>query len=181
VWLHLEGLGVQIPIVEQQRTITTELQANETDTLTGISLRVEGYSETISTSSLLVAEIMSICVCRSSKAARNYTISDATLVDIDETASCLSWKFNDEARDASPGYDGLPYSDLTGPFSFFMIEINGRQVGRAYAVEYVLRGVDEDSDVRIIGVGFDGDVICVYTGTLRKRQRQDSAESWQLV
>ncbi|KEQ76651.1 hypothetical protein M436DRAFT_60474 [Aureobasidium namibiae CBS 147.97] len=32
-----------------------------------------------------------------------------------------------------------------------MIEIDGRQVGRVYAVEYMLRGVGEDSDVRIVG------------------------------
>ena len=181
VWLKLEGLCVQVPIAEQQRTITTELQPNETNTLTGISLQVEGYFGTISTSPLLVAEIMSICVRRSSKAARNYTISDATLVQIDETGSVLSWKFNNEAWNASPEDDGLPYSDLTGPFSFFMIEIDGRQVGRAYAMEYVLRGIGDELDVRITGIGFDGEVICVYTGSLQKRQRQGSAESWQLV
>ena len=77
--------------------------------------------------------------------------------------------------------DGLPYSSLTGPFSFFIIEINRRQVGRAYAMEYVLRGVGDESNIRITGMGFDGEVVCVYTGNLRKRQRKGSAESWQLV
>ena len=181
VCLLLEGLGVQIPLVEQQETITKELQANEADTLTGISLQVEGHFETTSTSPLLIAEIMSICVRRSSKAARDYTISDATLVEIDETASCLSWKLNDEAWNTSSADDGLPYSDLTGPFSYFVIEIDGHHVGRAYAMEHVLRHVGEESDVRITGVGFDGEVLCVYTGSLRKRQRRGSVESWQLV
>jgi hypothetical protein len=181
VWLHLEGLGVHIPFAEQQETITTELRANETDLLTGISLRVEGYIGTTSTSTLLVADIMSICVRRRSKAARDYTISDAGLVELDETSSLLSWRFNNEVWNASLGDDGLPYSDITGPFSFFMIEIDGRQVGRAYAMEYVLRGVRDESNVRITGMGFDGEVICVYTGSLWKRQRQGSAESWQLV
>lgn len=182
VWLHLEGLGVQIPIVEQQETITTELRANEAETLTGILLRVEGHVGATSTSTLLVAGIMSICVRRKSKAARDYTISDATLMELDETSSCLSWRFNNEEWNASLGdNDGLPYSNLTGPFSFFIIEIDGRHVGRAYAMEYVLRGVGDESNVRITGMGFDGEVICVYTGSLRKRQRQGSAESWQLV
>jgi hypothetical protein len=182
VWLHLEGLGVHIPFAEQQETITTELQANEADKLTGISLQVEGHVGTMSTINLLVAEIMSICVRRGSKAARNYTISDATLVELEETSSLLSWKFNHEAWNAGPeDDDGLPYSSLTGPFSFFIIEINRRQVGRAYAMEYVLRGVGDESNIRITGMGFDGEVVCVYTGNLRKRQRKGSAESWQLV
>jgi hypothetical protein len=181
VWLHLEGLGVQIHLAEQQNTITTELQANEAITLTGISLRVDGHIGTISTSTLLVAELLSICVRRRSKAARNYTISDAVLVELDETTACLSWKFNNGARDTNPGDDGLPFSGLTGPFSFFMIEINGQQLGRAYALEYVLRDVGDESDIRITGTGFDGEVICVYTGKLQKQQRQGSTESWQLV
>ena len=181
VWLELEGLGVRIPIAKQQGTITTELQTNETDTLTGISLQVEAHFGTITTSPLLVAEIMSICVRRSRKATRNYTISDAIFVEIDESDSVLSWKFNNEAWNAIPEDVGLPYSDLTGPFSFFLIEIDARQAGRAYAMEYVLRGIGDESDVRITGIGFDGEVICVYTGSLRKRQRQGSAESWQLV
>lgn len=181
VRLHLEGLGVQIRLKEQQETITKEFEANEADSLTGLTLRVEGYLETISTGPLLVAEIMSICVRRRSKATETYTILNATLVEIDETASCLSWKFNNESRNAGPGDDGLPYSDITGPFSFFMIEIDGQQVGRAYATEYVLRDIGDESDVRITGIGFDGVVICVYTGSLRKRQRQGSAESWELI
>jgi hypothetical protein len=181
VWLHLEGLGVQIPLAEQQNLITTEISAHEAATLTGISLRVEGYIGTISTNTLLVAEIMSIYVRRKSKAARKYTISDATLLELDEAASYLSWKFNNEMRNTNPGDDGLPHSNLTGPFSFFVIEINGQQVGRAYALEYVLRDVDDESEVRITGMGFDGEVICVYTGSLQKQQRQGSTESWQLV
>ncbi|KAI4845296.1 hypothetical protein E4T44_05686 [Aureobasidium sp. EXF-8845] len=181
VRLHLEGLGIRMPLVEQQKTVTTEIRANEADTLTGISLRVEGHVETISKSPLLVAEIMSICVRRRSKAARNYTISNATLVELDETTSCLSWKLNNEASNTGPTDDGLPFSSLTGPFSFFTIEINTQQVGRAYALEYVLRDVYDGSDVRITGVGFDDEIICVYTGTLRKQQRRGSTESWQLV
>jgi hypothetical protein len=181
VWLHLEGLDVQIPLAEQQNTITTEIQVNEADTLTGISLRVEGHVGTISTNTLLVAEIMSICVRRRSTVAKNYTISDAALVELDETTSCLSWKFNNQARNASSEDDGLPFSGLTGPFSFFMIEINGQQLGRAYALEYVLRDIDDKSDIRISGTGFDGEIICVYTGKLQKQQRQGSTESWQLV
>jgi hypothetical protein len=181
VWLHLEGLDVQIPLAEQQNKITTEIQANEADTLTGISLRVKGYVGTISTNTLLVAEIMSICVRRRSTVVKNYTISDAALVELDEATSCLSWKFNNEARDTNPGDGGLPFSGLTGPLSFFMIEINGQQLGRAYALEYVLRDVDDESDVRITGMGFDGEVICVCTSILRKQQRRGSTESWQLV
>lgn len=181
VWLHLEGLDIQIPLAEQQKTVTTEIRANEADTLTGISLQVEGHVETTSTSALLVAEIMSICVHQRCKRVRNYTISDATLVELDENTSCLSWKFSNETSNTGPTDDGLPFSSLSGPFSFFTIEINAQHVGRAYALEYLLRDVGDESDIRITGMGFDGEVICVYTGRVRKQQRRGSAESWQLV
>ncbi|KAI4725921.1 hypothetical protein E4T49_06353 [Aureobasidium sp. EXF-10728] len=180
VWLHLEGLNAAIPLIEQHGTIAEELQGNEPGMyLTGLSLRVEGHIKTI-TDTLLV-DIMSICVRRRSKAGRKYTIYEATLAEIDETMSCLSWKFNNKVRNASPEDDGLPYSDVTGPFSFFVIEVDGQEVGRAYALEYLLRGVGDESGVRITGMGFDGEVLCVYTSSLRKRQRQGSTESWQLV
>jgi hypothetical protein len=181
VGLHLEGLSIHIPLVKQQEGIITEIRANEADTLTGISLQVEGNVGTASTSPLLVAEIMSICVRRRCKTARDYTIPDAALVELDETTSCLSWKFSNKTSNANPTDDGLPFSSLTGPFSFFMIEINAQQVGRAYALEYILRDVADESDVRITGIGFDGEIICVYTGSLRRQQHRGSTESWQLV
>lgn len=181
VRLNLEGLGVHIPLVAEQEMIARKSHANEADTLTGISMQYEGHVGTIDTSPLLVAEITSICVRRRSKIVRDYTISDATLVELDDTTSCLSWKFNNETSNASPTDDGLPSSNLTGPFSFFTIEIDEQQVGRAYALEYLLRDVGDESDIRITGMGFDGEVICVYTGKLRKQQRKGSTESWQLV
>lgn len=181
VELHLEGTGVHVPLVAQQEGITTEIVANATDTLIGISMQFEGHVGTISTGPLLVAEIMSICVRQRSKTVRDYTITDAILVELDETTACLSWKYNNETSKASPEDNGLPSSNLTGPFSFFMIEINAQQVGRAYALDYILRDVADESDICITGTGFDGEVICIYTGKLRKQQRRRSTESWQLI
>ncbi|CAD0112706.1 unnamed protein product, partial [Aureobasidium uvarum] len=129
----------------------------------------------------LVVAIMSICVRRRSKAGRKCTISDATLTEVDATMSCLSWKFDDEVWNARREDDGLPYSDVTGPFSFFVIEVDGQEVRRAYALDYLLREVGDELAIRITGMGFDGEVLCVYTSSLRKRQRQGSTESWQLV
>jgi len=37
---------------------------------------------------------------------------------------------------------GLPYSETTGPFSHFLVSVDGRCVGRAYACEFPLRRED---------------------------------------
>lgn len=58
----------------------------------------------------------------------------------------------------------IPYSDITGPFSYFAIQIDGVDLGRAYALEHVLPKVFVESfeggvKVSLIGVGFDGEEI----------------------
>jgi hypothetical protein len=56
----------------------------------------------------------------------------------------------------------LPYSNTTGIFSHFALNFDGLQIGRAYAVEYLLSEslvndlAGKEVEVEIVGIGFDG-------------------------
>ncbi|KAI5239892.1 hypothetical protein E4T42_08572 [Aureobasidium subglaciale] len=188
LWLRLDGLDIRIPIVgrsHEQNTVTEQIQADGSGRthLMGLSLLFYDNEQVAVGDTLLLADIMQICVRQEYHAARSYTLSEVVLQEIDEVTSCLSWKFDDgeEVHDvshASRDGDGLPHSNMTGPFSFFIIDVNGTEVGRAYALDFLLQDLDDESKIQIKGVGFDGEVICAYSGRLRKRRRQGSMESW---
>lgn len=60
----------------------------------------------------------------------------------------------------------LPYSSITGPCAYFTVQIDGRDIGRAYALEFVLPTEIEWSEmleIKIIGLGFDGRMLCQAT------------------
>lgn len=186
VSLRLEGLDVDVSMTSEgceQTTMTRDIQAVEAGKgrITGLSLCVTGFSEVTETNTLLLAEIMQVCIQPRSGKTRSYSISDVALSEVNETWTCLLWKVNTkEPEDAGSEDDGLPHSDVTGPFDFFVINIDGREIGRGYSLDYLLRDIDDEIYVKITGVGYDGEVKCVYTGSLRKSQRR-SEESWQLV
>lgn len=53
----------------------------------------------------------------------------------------LVWQFHSTGGTTQ---DGLPYSSSTGPFSYFLVSVDGRRIGRAYACEFALRREDFD-------------------------------------
>lgn len=69
----------------------------------------------------------------------------------------LSW-----SHTSSEPVQGMPYSEITGAFSHFIIEIDDLSLGRAYAAEHVVPAslVEEltgrEVAVRVHGIGFDG-------------------------
>ncbi|KAH3965569.1 hypothetical protein HBI37_002250 [Parastagonospora nodorum] len=71
----------------------------------------------------------------------------------------LCWKFTGTTEDR---LSGIPYSHLTGPFSYFLVNINGTQCGRTYTLESILTKemqktfTEKELEVEIIGVGFVG-------------------------
>jgi hypothetical protein len=77
----------------------------------------------------------------------------------------LVWDFNVRQADLESSMRslGLPYSDVTGLFAYFLICVGGGAVGRAYATEYIIgEGVVDSlkgnagAEVVVVGVGFDG-------------------------
>lgn len=71
----------------------------------------------------------------------------------------LCWNYTNLAEDRA---SGVPFSELTGSFSHFLVSIDGTEIGRAYALEYIMsKGVietvaEKEVEVEVIGVGFDG-------------------------
>ncbi|KAK4987808.1 hypothetical protein LTR50_004360 [Elasticomyces elasticus] len=80
----------------------------------------------------------------------------------------------------------LPFSKTTGPFSHFLIEVDGTAIGRAHAMEYVLqdciaaRLVNEETLMfKVTGVGFDGRTISSHARQVEGFGATDYG--WQLV
>jgi hypothetical protein len=81
----------------------------------------------------------------------------------------LAWEYHEVAKNRegakqSERIPGYPYSNITGPFAYFILEFNGRCVGRAYALQFLLCSTliekmksDVGTYVRVIGVHFDGE------------------------
>ena len=72
------------------------------------------------------------------------------------------WRGEDEARP-----DGIPWSKTTGPFSYFKISIQRREVGKAYGIEFPVRAediessrtTDESIEIQISGILFGGEKV----------------------
>lgn len=139
-------------------------------------------TETSGVDVILLAEILAICIQPKRSTRRNYAIIDVTLQELEENTVALGWRYR-TATPSEPGNDdGLPFSALTGPFSYFVIKVDGRKVGRAYALEYVLADAKETMEIQITGIGFDGEQLCEYTGVCSlKKDRTRSVDSWQLI
>ena len=73
----------------------------------------------------------------------------------------LRWSYHTTHK-TSVATSSVPHSDVTGPFSYFQVRVDGVDVGRAYALEHVLPNALMASlegckaDVIVKGVGFDG-------------------------
>lgn len=88
----------------------------------------------------------------------------------DNSHTRLCWDYTDSPESRVPG---VPYSDLTGPFSHFDIDLDGDRDGRAYSIQHIVskaaaeKQASKDIEVEIIGVGFDGRVLARGKTTLR--------------
>ena len=84
----------------------------------------------------------------------------------------LCWKFTDSTEDRMTG---IPYSQLTGPFSYFLVNVNGTQLGRMYTLQKIVTEemektfAEKEVEVEIIGVGFVGQSLARHVTTLRLR------------
>jgi hypothetical protein len=152
---HSEGLNTV------ETVIVTPSHRGEHPRLTEIGVYFSGASDT---GIVDVLEIYSISIM--SSAHRNtkatYSIHNVHLEyrgDGENRHVRLCWQYNDRADQRT---SGVPYGELTGPFSHFLVGIDGTLVGRAYTLECIVSKeiTDElagkDLVVEIVGVGFDG-------------------------
>ncbi|KAH7117925.1 glycosyl hydrolase family 85 protein-like protein [Dendryphion nanum] len=85
----------------------------------------------------------------------------------------LYWEYS--AKNPVETMLSTPHSGLTGPFSHFCINVGEVLLGKAYALEYVLRQSivesllsDDGTEVAITGIGFDGRVIATEKALLHR-------------
>ncbi|KAJ8110480.1 hypothetical protein OPT61_g6689 [Boeremia exigua] len=100
------------------------------------------------------------------------TIFDIRLMSLGEgDAVCtkLCWNHSFDGQPAR----GLPYSTITGPFSYFVIDLDHMVLGRAYVAEQIIpASFVEQSEgrevfVKIKGIGFDGQELATAAKTVR--------------
>ncbi|KAF2711022.1 glycoside hydrolase family 85 protein [Pleomassaria siparia CBS 279.74] len=112
-----------------------------------------------------VAEILEICIAPYKRSPGSYDINNVQLETRGEGETShwrLIWNWKVIAEPMLLyGHRGLPFSDVTGPFSHFSILIDDLEAGRAYAIEFVLSGslmerLRGSRQLQVVGIGFDG-------------------------
>ncbi|CAK1362274.1 Cytosolic endo-beta-N-acetylglucosaminidase [Cercospora beticola] len=138
-----------------------------------------------------ILEIYSITVLTKSAKRPRCDISDLGLEKRGtgmNRHSRLHWKIS---SDPGQSHDdtAMPYSPITGPCAHFRISADGKELGRAYALEFVLppsterNGADMVREIKIAGIGFDRQVLCEATIILAEPDDgiQEEAAGWVLV
>lgn len=192
-----EDLQISLDLVGSQESIGVPSEACSrvevtkmldcTDTharLTGIHVCVTNKdSQAEIEPSFTAMEILEIRIVRQGTASPYCTIADMRFGDNDR----LSWSLKSEHENTSADDCSLPYSNITGPFSYFKIYVNEDLIGRAYALEYLLDAAmatrlnnEKESIIKVYGVGFDGKVLSSCTCHFRD-VRKESSDGWQLV
>ncbi|KJX96965.1 glycosyl hydrolase family 85 protein [Zymoseptoria brevis] len=101
----------------------------------------------------------------------------------------LSWYVSPADIEVAGLRPDVPWSDTTGPCAYFVVQIDGREAGRAYALDFVITG-DMSSDwaetgvaeVHIAAVGFDGRVLTTTQRTIPWiYDIDDDDEEWVVV
>jgi hypothetical protein len=85
----------------------------------------------------------------------------------------LCWTMEGRISGVNGRTEGMPYSRITGPISYFDISMDGVVLGRAYALEHILsqsfykKLVGRTVECTITGIGFDGRRLATRTDKLR--------------
>ncbi|KAJ4348038.1 uncharacterized protein N0V89_009410 [Didymosphaeria variabile] len=142
----------------------------------GVRITSAAFPESLAETRGRVLEIYEISIVPRSclPLEHSYSIHDVKIEKRDEGAYThwrLRWTYLDnggEDNGSAFATSGMPCSDITGPFSYFAIQIDGVELGRAYALEHVLPKTFVEGfggkavTVVVAGVGFDGREIARY-------------------
>ncbi|PVI08625.1 glycoside hydrolase family 85 protein [Periconia macrospinosa] len=69
---------------------------------------------------------------------------------------------------------GMPYSAISGPFSHFLVRVDGLNVGVAHALEFILPNslmknwTGDEMSIELVGVGFDGRELASKSTTISR-------------
>ena len=160
--------------------------------LTGICLRVEdnAVAESPSVSPAGVVDVLSICIRRRGMIYRPCSIVNLALVTHTKQLSKLTWDYESRQDGDDATQKELPWSDVTGPISHFLISIDHELVGQARTTGYLLSAEltgqlngSKDVTVSLDGIGHDGSHVCTYACTSEELQEkaESGSGSWQMV
>lgn len=121
------------------------------------------------TEELCLLEVFQICISPRSTLQESHSneISHIRIEqrEMDENKYWrLCWNY-EEGTDSAQSIERVPYSRITGPFSYFDIRVGEVRLGRAYALEHPItqemieQFAHQEIEVDIRGVGFDGQTL----------------------
>lgn len=167
-------------------TTATEMLEPDADGLSGISLACECEDASkIPGGKIAIVELLSITIqpwLRQPSKCEPTNIRAGYRGPSDSRCLRIVW---DIISDSS-GTDGVPFSGITGSSAFFNVFVNGKDVGRAYALEFDLTGTEledwksaDKADVRVVATGFDGTEVGSAQAVLQ--WPHDDEVEWVLV
>ncbi|CBX96940.1 hypothetical protein IAQ61_008113 [Plenodomus lingam] len=170
-------LGLHVNAILGGEAMTAE------DTVTELGVRARGIATTKGPAHVLW--ISSICITPDE--VRD-TLPKCNITNVHiisrggEENPQLRLKWTCEGADSLMAEKGMPYSDITGVFAYFEIEVDGLGLGRAYALEHIVNAEviaiagERDVAVKIAGIGFDGRRLAESSGDLSLQPRGEDSE-----
>lgn len=146
------------------------------DAITGISLQVVWKDiKLLPNGKTDLLDLFSITV-RPSGSTLSCNITDLRLEqrgDAETKHSRLLWEVDVPGNEVTGASLATPFSSITGPCAYFIVEVDGQQAGRAYALEFAVVNAIEEAcrlsgsvRIRIIAVGFDGRTLAATLETI---------------
>jgi hypothetical protein len=100
----------------------------------------------------------------------------------------LTWRRSRTSGEETAMRSGMPWSTTTGPCAYFVVRIDGRVIGRAYALEYVVWPSDSSdwkqtgvAEVGITAVGFDARRLAGVKKMIPWHFNDDDDNDWVVV
>lgn len=171
---------VELKAAVDKRDIAVLEVPKTNDRVTGVGILVRGpakdYAKYVSSGHLpALLNIEELTLRPHGESYPKADIHDAKFVERGSAETQhhrLVWSWSISGDATAPLH--LPYSSLTGPFSHFLVSVDGKGLGRAYATEFIIKAEDYDGwqksrktsvSVDIDGYGFDGSLIKHSSGT----------------
>lgn len=161
--LKYEYYPVAIAQHEKPCTLKFNIQSN-TSNARLVEIGAYCARQIMNHQALTLIKIFSITIKRKTAARDNPTVVDIHIIERgklpnQEKRLVWNWQGSEEASGS-----GVPWSPTTGPFSHFIVGINGRAAGVAHCLEFPLREEDycllgkkqTQIEIHIQGVLFDG-------------------------
>lgn len=129
---------------------------------------------------LRLLQIFNLTIKSENQAQSSWVIDSVRVTERGSSPDCdkrLAWKWSGSG-DSDPAC--LPWSRITGPFSYFDVMIGGKEIGRAHCTEFPIRSEDFDGckgdrvEVVIRGRLFGGSEIASLPTMLSMGQLSDT-------